>query len=219
MGARKGRISLACSPARSRGDNPLFPGSARVRLSNGFVTPRFCDLCRTHGQTEAYRHARTYFHHPLCAAAHDRLSIRCWNWKTPGAGVCARPQRSSASMSFSWLFLGRVVSTRARFRFTNREQCAVRSIRRSRILQRTANYLLTFVPPQGASSVPSYEDTVHYVQERLDGGFEETGHCRFVYHDGAEPTFDLKSLSPHLSCEGKHEASIHWDKRRGEDNR
>src|SRR5262249_53297144 len=47
MGAREGRISLACSPARSRGDNPLFPESARVRLSNGFVTPRFRDLCRT----------------------------------------------------------------------------------------------------------------------------------------------------------------------------
>jgi len=140
MGARKGRISLACSPARSRGDNPLFPESARVRLSNGFLTPRFRDLCRTHGQTEAYRRARTHFHHPLCAAAHDRLSIRCRAGKTQGQELCP-PQRSSASMSFSWLFLVGLDSTRARLRVTNRGQCAVNSVRRSRNLQPTANYL------------------------------------------------------------------------------
>ena len=49
----------------------------------------------------------------------------------------------SASMSFSWLFLGGVVSTRARLRFTNRGHYAVHSVRRSSLLQRTANYLLT----------------------------------------------------------------------------
>jgi hypothetical protein len=74
--------------------------------------------------------------------------------------------------------------------------------------------------------IPSYEDTVHYIQERLDGGLEETGRCRFVYHDVGEPAFDVKSLSPHVSWENKHEASIncaggsqcvqysHTDKRR-----
>src|SRR6266496_4071154 len=41
------------------------------------------------------------------------LSIRCRSGKTPGAAVRACPRRSSASMSFSWLFLGGVVSTRA----------------------------------------------------------------------------------------------------------
>jgi hypothetical protein len=46
-------------------------------------------------------------------------------------------------MSFSWLFLGGLVSTRARFRFTNREQHAVNWLCRSSIFQRTANYLLT----------------------------------------------------------------------------
>jgi hypothetical protein len=46
-------------------------------------------------------------------------------------------------MSFSWPFLGGVVSTRARLRFTNRGQCAVNSVRWSRIFQRTAKYLLT----------------------------------------------------------------------------
>src|SRR6516225_8217150 len=70
------------------------------------------------------------------------LSIRCFDRKTPGQELCP-PQRSSASMSFSWLFLGEVVSTRARLRFTNRGQHAVNSVRRSSLLQRTANYLLT----------------------------------------------------------------------------
>jgi hypothetical protein len=46
-------------------------------------------------------------------------------------------------MSFSWLFLGGILSSRARLRFTNRGQCAVNSIRRSRIFHRTAKYLLT----------------------------------------------------------------------------
>jgi hypothetical protein len=70
------------------------------------------------------------------------LSIRCFDEPTPGQESCL-PQRSSASMSFSWLFLGGMLSSRARLCFTNRGQCAVNSVRRSRILQRTANYLLT----------------------------------------------------------------------------
>jgi len=49
------------------------------------------------------------------------LSIRC-GMRNTGSRSCACPQRSSASMSFSWLFLGGLVSTRARFRFTNRGQ-------------------------------------------------------------------------------------------------
>src|ERR671924_791157 len=71
------------------------------------------------------------------------LSIRWRGGTTPGADLAACPQRSSASMSFSWLFLGGLVSTRARFRFTNRGQHAVHSLCRSSIFQRTANYLLT----------------------------------------------------------------------------
>src|ERR1019366_712848 len=70
------------------------------------------------------------------------LSIRC-GMRNTGSRSCACPQRSSASMSFSCLFLGGLVSTRARFRFTNREQHAVNWLCRSSILQRTANYLLT----------------------------------------------------------------------------
>ncbi len=71
------------------------------------------------------------------------LSIRRWRGSTLGAGLLPCPQRSSASMSCSWLFLGGLVSTRARLRFTNRGQCAVHLVCRSSILQRTANYLLT----------------------------------------------------------------------------
>src|SRR5215469_17817292 len=70
------------------------------------------------------------------------LSIRCFDRKTPGQELCP-PPRSSAAMSFSRLFLGEVVSTRARLRFTNRGQHAVNSVCRSSILQRAANYLLT----------------------------------------------------------------------------
>src|SRR5215831_13840022 len=73
----------------------------------------------------------------------SNLSIRCGAEKTPGAGVRACPRRSSASMSCSWLFLGGLVSTTARLRFTNRGQHAVNSVLRSSVLQCTANYLLT----------------------------------------------------------------------------
>ena len=46
------------------------------------------------------------------------LSIRCWAGATPGQKL-PPPRRSSASMSFSWLFLGGMLSSRARRRFTN----------------------------------------------------------------------------------------------------
>ena len=80
------------------------------------------------------------------------LSIRCFDRKTPGQELCP-PQRSSASMSFSWLFLGEVVSTRARLRFTNRGQHAVNSVRRSSLVQRTANYLLTVCLTPGGKRI------------------------------------------------------------------
>jgi hypothetical protein len=47
-----------------------------------------------------------------------------WNWKTLGQKL-RLPQRSSAAMSFSWLFLDGLVSTRARFCFTNWDQDAL----------------------------------------------------------------------------------------------
>src|ERR1019366_930615 len=82
------------------------------------------------------------------------LSIRC-GMRNTGSRSCACPQRSSASMSFSCLFLGGLVSTRARFRFTNREQHAVNWLCQSSILQRTANYLLTVcLTPGGKPSHP-----------------------------------------------------------------
>jgi len=64
------------------------------------------------------RRSWPHFHHPLCAGAHERLSIRCWDGKTLGAGVATCPRRSSASMSFSWLFLGGLLSSRASERQT-----------------------------------------------------------------------------------------------------
>jgi hypothetical protein len=47
------------------------------------------------------------------------LSIRCGARKEPGQEL-PLPRRSSAAMSFSWLFLGGMLSSRARLRFTNR---------------------------------------------------------------------------------------------------
>ena len=51
-------------------------------------------------------------------------------------------RRSSASMSCSWLFLGGLVSTRARLCFTNRRTACDTRILPSRIFQRTANSVL-----------------------------------------------------------------------------
>jgi hypothetical protein len=46
--------------------------------------------------------------------------------KTPEQELCL-PRRPSASMSFSWLFLGGLLSSRARLRFTNlRAACDTR---------------------------------------------------------------------------------------------
>src|SRR6266496_2874694 len=95
------------------------------------------------------------------------LSIRCCRQAGLGAGVAACPQRSSASMSFSWLFLGRLVSTRARFRFTNRGQHAVNSLCRSSIFQRTANYLLTVCLTPGGKATETLSIPIGTVMSRL----------------------------------------------------
>jgi len=61
-------------------------------------------------------------------------------------------------------------------------------------------------PQQSAQPSPSYDDTVRYLQDRLDGGLEERAHCSFIYHKGhtlgGDPIhefFDAKNLSPHVS--------------------
>jgi len=70
------------------------------------------------------------------------LSIRCGIGKRRDRSW-GLPQRSSTSMSFGWLFLGGMLSSRARLRFPNQGQHAVNLVRRSSIFHRTANYLLT----------------------------------------------------------------------------
>ena len=52
------------------------------------------------------------------------LSLRCSNEKPEAASV-HRSRGSSASMSSSRLFLGGLISTRARLRFTGRHQNAI----------------------------------------------------------------------------------------------
>src|ERR1700747_508371 len=87
------------------------------------------------------------------------LSIRCGAGKTPGQEL-PLPQRSSASMSFGWLFLSGMLSSRAHLRFTNRGQCSVHSVCLSRNLQPTANYLLTVcLTPGGKRRHPRQSET------------------------------------------------------------
>jgi len=46
---------------------------------------------------------------------------------------------------------------------------------------------------------PSYEDTVHYIQDRMEG-LEQTGQCSFAYHGyGDNWKFSFADLSPHIS--------------------
>jgi hypothetical protein len=78
------------------------------------------------------------------------LSVRCWEAE-PGAALAASSRRSSASMSSSRLFLGGLRSRRARLRFTGRHQNAIKWSRRSRVLQRTANRVLTVCLSQGGN--------------------------------------------------------------------
>jgi hypothetical protein len=93
------------------------------------------------------------------------LSIRCGAGKTPGQEL-PLPRRSSVAMSFSWLFLGGMLSSRARLRFTNRGQHAVNSVRRSSLLQRTANYLLTVCLTPGGK--PTRPISISEVADKLE---------------------------------------------------
>src|SRR6202789_3851283 len=92
------------------------------------------------------------------------LSIRSRNQK-PGSDIRSPlPGCSSASMSFSRLFLGGLVSTRTHLRFTGRHQNAIKWFLSSRLLQRTANRVLSFcltqgVNPPGERTHQSAEDT------------------------------------------------------------
>ena len=60
-----------------------------------------------------------------------------------GASSCAHSQRSSASMSSSRLFLGRLLSSRACLRFAGCERFSKTEPRRTMIFQRTASNPLT----------------------------------------------------------------------------
>lgn len=47
---------------------------------------------------------------------------------------------------------------------------------------------------------PSYDDTVHYIQERLNSGLEQQSRCHFVHHWGGDSSFfNAADLSPHVS--------------------
>jgi hypothetical protein len=49
------------------------------------------------------------------------------------------------------------------------------------------------------TSAPSYDDTVHYIQERLALGLEQTGRCSFTWHNDYGWHFNAADLSPHVS--------------------
>jgi hypothetical protein len=48
---------------------------------------------------------------------------------------------------------------------------------------------------------PSYDDTVHYIQERLSLGLEQESRCHFIHHED-DGTFNAAELSPHVSWSG-----------------
>src|SRR5580658_262385 len=102
------------------------------------------------------------------------LSVRCTNEK-PGAALIASSRRSSASMSSSRLFLGGLLSSRARFRFTGRHQNAIKWSCRSRFLQRTANRVLTVCLSKGSNpscKLPVFIKSVHIVDDAKGVIFE-----------------------------------------------
>ncbi len=59
--------------------------------------------------------------------------------------------------------------------------------------------------PAPQKAEPSYEDTLHYIQERLGGGLEENGRCHFTYHVDfyAIQAFNAAALSPHVSWDSQ----------------
>jgi hypothetical protein len=60
-------------------------------------------------------------------------------------------------------------------------------------------------------SEPSYTDTLHYIQERLQGGLEEVKHCEFTHHHPGtdyDYKFDFSDLSPHVSWGKANDGSI-----------
>jgi hypothetical protein len=56
------------------------------------------------------------------------------------------------------------------------------------------------VSAQAQKSEASYDDTVHYIQARIDGQLEEKSRCQFLY-EGNE-MFNAANLSPHVSWTG-----------------
>ena len=72
-----------------------------------------------------------------------------------GASSCAHSQRSSASMSSSRLFLGRLLSSRACLRFAGCERFSKTEPRRTMIFQRTASNPLTSCLSPRVQSRPS----------------------------------------------------------------
>jgi tetratricopeptide (TPR) repeat protein len=62
---------------------------------------------------------------------------------------------------------------------------------------------------QSQNDAPSYDDTVHYIQERLSRGLKEVSRCNFVWDQGKyERRFNVADFSPHVSWLGVNSASI-----------
>jgi hypothetical protein len=78
-----------------------------------------------------------------------------------GASSCAHSQRSSASMSSSRLFLGRLLSSRARLRFVGWQQFSETEPRRTMIFQRAAITSLTSCLSPRVQSMASSIPLIH----------------------------------------------------------
>jgi len=84
-----------------------------------------------------------------------------------GASSCAHSQRSSASMSSSRLFLGRLLSSRAGLRFVGCERFSKTKPRRTMTFQRTATTPLTSCLSPRVQSMPPLSPAPPIPAERL----------------------------------------------------
>jgi hypothetical protein len=64
------------------------------------------------------------------------------------------------------------------------------------VLMTTAGLAQSTPSQNPAQSAPSYDDTVHYLQERLEGSLVATGHCSFTYNN---LSFFVPHLAPRVS--------------------
>jgi hypothetical protein len=131
-------------------------------------------------------------------------SIDPMNVYATGSKHRAHSQCSSASMSSSRLFLGRLLSSRACLRFADRERFSKTKPRRTMIFQRTATTPLT---PCLSSRVQSTETPPAVIMFGL--GLRSSHPClslRSIHHNSAHSCLDRASLC----CRATRRGGAEW---------